>query len=103
MTWPRPANEMGEPISCVMIAAMSSISAMICAADLGQDLGPLGRRHARPGPVVEGGAGGRHGLVDVALGAVGHPADDLLGDGEITEMGSVPSGATQSPPMNKRS
>jgi hypothetical protein len=29
--------------------------------------------------------------------------DRLFIDGEITEMVSVPSGATQSPPMNKRS
>ncbi len=34
MTWPRAEKEMGEPISCVMIAAMSSISAMICAPTL---------------------------------------------------------------------
>ena len=45
---------------------------------LAQDLAPLGRRHARPGPAVEGGPRRGDRLVDVGLGAVGHPGDDLL-------------------------
>ena len=74
-----PENEIGEPISCVMISAMSSISAVICAATAARMARPLGRRHAGPRAVVERGARRRHRLVDVGLGAVGHPGDDLLG------------------------
>ena len=47
----------------------------------GEDGAPLGRRHPRPGPVVECRPRRRHGLVDVRLGAVGHPGDHLLGRG----------------------
>src|SRR5690606_35685009 len=45
------------------------------------DLGPLRGRHPRPGALVEGAPRGRDRRVDVGLGALGHPPDDLLGVG----------------------
>ena len=98
-----PENEMGEPISCVMISAMSSISAVICAATL--------RRISPRSAGVMRGQGPRSKAVRAAATALSMSASVPSGtrpttssvDGEITEMVSVPSGATQSPPMNKRS
>ena len=98
-----PENEMGEPISCVMISAMSPISAVICAAT-------LDRTSARSAGVMRG-QGPWSNAVRAAATALSMSASVPSGtrpmtssvDGEITEMVSVPSGATQSPPMNKRS
>ena len=47
-------------------------------AEVLDDLGPLGGRHARPVAVVERVAGRGYGAVDVGLGAFGHPAHQLL-------------------------
>ena len=103
MTWPSAEKEIGEPISCVMIAAMSSISAMICAPT-------LARTSLRSVGVMRG-QGPWSNAVRAAATALsmspsvpsGTRAMTSSVEGEITEMVSVPSGATQSPPMNKRS
>ena len=74
-------KEMGDPISKVMISAMSFISAMTCApalatiaprsAGLMRGQGPRSKASARRGDR----------LIDVSLGAIGHPAHDLFGHG----------------------
>ena len=102
-TWPIPENEIGEPISRVMISAMSPISAVICAAT-------ADRMAARSAGVMRG-HGPWSNAVRAAATALSMSASVPSGTrpttssvaGEITAMVSVPSGATQSPPMNKRS
>ena len=98
-----PEKLMGEPISVVMISAMSPISAITCAAT-------AVRMAARSAGAMRG-HGPWSNAVRAAATALSMSASVPSGtrattssvDGEITAMVSVPSGATQSPPMNKRS
>ena len=61
---------------------------------------PLGRVEPRPGPVVDGGAGGGHGPVDVRGPAAATVAMSSSVCGETTSMHGAVLGATHSPPMN---
>ena len=96
-------KEIGEPISKVMISAMSFISAMTCAPALAT-IAPRSAGLMR-------GQGPRSKAWRAAATALSMSASVPSGTrpttssvmGEMTEMVSVPSGATQSPPMNKRS
>ena len=86
-----------------MMAAMSPISAVIWAA-------ALDRTSARSSGDMRG-QGPRSKAVRAAATALSMSASVPSGtrpttssvEGEITSMTSVPSGATQSPPMNRRS
>jgi hypothetical protein len=97
------ANEMGEPISRVMISAMSFISAMTCApalATIAPRSAGLIRGHGPRSKAFLAAATALSMSASVPSGT--RPTTSSV-IGEMTEMVSVPSEATQSPPMNKRS
>ena len=93
----------GAPISSVMMAAMSPISAVICAATL-RRISPRSagarRGHSPWSKARRATATALSMSASVPSGT--RPTTSSVA-GEITSMVSDPSGATQSPPMNKRS
>ena len=79
--WPRFENVIGEPISSVMISAISGDARHVGVGEALHGGDALLGRQPRPVTVVERGAGDADRAVDVGDRGFGDPADDLFGVG----------------------
>jgi hypothetical protein len=70
----------GLPISVVIRLGELVHAALDQLRGPAQDLGPLGHGPRRPVGGVERRAGRGHGVVDVGVGALGHPTGHLFGE-----------------------
>ena len=79
-TWPACEKLIGQPISVVIVDAMSAGALLQRGQQAVEHVGALGRRAARPRAFVEGLARRRDGAVDVGLAGLGDASDDFLGE-----------------------
>ena len=98
------AHEYGEPFSLVMSRAISSARPWMVGESDDRICGPLLGRHARSTRLSSKAA--RAAATALSMSAVvpsGTWPTFSSVDGEITSITPVPAGATQSPPMYRRS